>query len=75
VDERRVELQMRIILVSYRIEQRRRSSEVMIRFRQRAEEIMSRLEASAQGNPAALARIAEARRELHAADPGSGARQ
>jgi hypothetical protein len=70
VVERRVELQIRSVLVSYRIEQRRTNSDVMREFRRRAEEIFAALEEHAEGHPDLLAQIAEARRELRAPDGG-----
>ena len=64
MDRRRFELQIRAILVTFRIEQRRRDSRVMEEFRRRADLIMDSLEVHTDGDPDLLVRISDARREI-----------
>jgi hypothetical protein len=68
LDRRRLELQIRTILVTYRIEQRRTDSQVMDEFRRRADAIMQGLEADADGDPELLVRISEARTAIREPD-------
>ena len=70
MNRRRVELQIRAVLVTFRIEQRRRDSPVMEEFRRRANAIMDSLEDQSDGDPDLLLRISDARRELAVAEPG-----
>ena len=71
MDRRRVELQIRAVLVTFRIEQRRRDSPVMEEFRRRAGAIMDSLEVDADGDPDLLTRISDARREIGVAEGGA----
>lgn len=70
MDRRRVELQIRAVLVTFRIEQRRRDSPVMEEFRRRADAIMDSLEIQVDGDPDLLVRISDARREIGMAERG-----
>lgn len=69
LDRRRFELQIRTILVTYRGEKRRRDSETMREFRERALTILSGLEAEVAENAELAEVLAEARRELAETDP------
>lgn len=62
---RRIELQIRAIVVSYRIEQRRRDSETMAGFRERASTILDGIEEDARRYPDLEARLVETRKELN----------
>jgi hypothetical protein len=64
VDRRRIELQIRAIVVSYRIEERRRDGPTMKEFRDRARSILDELEEDARHYPDLEARLVEVRREL-----------
>ena len=64
MDRRRIELQIRAIVVSYRIEERRRDSPTMDEFRARARSILDGLEEDARHDPDLEARLVEVRREL-----------
>jgi len=66
VDRRRIDLQIRAITVTYRIELRRRDSLVMQEFRARARSILDGLADEARGYPDLEARVAEARHEVDA---------
>jgi len=71
VDDRRVQLQIEVIRVTYRIERRRRDSPTMEAFRERARSILDELELTTRARPALHAGVAQARRELDgdAGDP------
>ena len=64
VDRRRIELQIRAIIVSYRIEQRRRDGPTMDEFRARARSILDGLEEETHRYLDLEARLVEVRREL-----------
>ena len=64
MDRRRIELQIRAIVVSYRIEHRRRDGPTMDEFRARGRSILDGLEEHARHYPDLEARLAEVRREL-----------
>jgi hypothetical protein len=66
VDRRRIDLQIRAIVVTYRIERRRRDSHVMEEFRARARSILDELEEEARRYPDLEARLVEARHEVDA---------
>ena len=70
MDRRRIELQLRAVTVTYRIEQRRRDSPTMEGFRERARAILLSLEEEVAPHPDLQAALADARREL-AADDGT----
>lgn len=64
MDRRRIELQFRAIVVSYRIERRRRDGPTMEEFRARARSILDGLEEDVRRHPDLEARLAEIRHEL-----------
>lgn len=64
MDRRRIELQIRSVVVTYRIEQRRRDSPTMEAFRARAHELLDTLDDAVRLYPDLQARIEEARQEL-----------
>jgi hypothetical protein len=66
VDSRRIDLQIRAIVVTYRIERRRRDSLVMEEFRARARSLLDSLEDEARGHPNLEAQLFEARQEVDA---------
>ena len=68
LDSRRIDLQIRAIVVTYRIERRRRDSPVMDEFRVRARSLLDGLEDEARGHPELEARVLEARHELDGDD-------
>ena len=59
-----MQLQIDVIRVTYRIEQRRRDSPTMQAFRERARSILDELEPATRAHPDLHANLAEARREL-----------
>ena len=70
MDRRRFELQIRAILVTFRIEERRTDSLVMKEFRRRANAIMDSLVAHADGDADLLVRVSDARREIGVGETG-----
>ena len=64
MDDRRVQLQIDVIQVTYRIERRRRDSPTMKAFRERARSILDELEPATRAHSGLRASLAEARREL-----------
>ncbi len=64
MDDRRVELQIDVIRVTYRIERLRRDSPTMQAFRERARSILDGLESEARDKPELQAKLALARGEL-----------
>ena len=64
MDDRRVQLQIEVIRVTYRIERRRRDSPTMEAFRERARSILADLEQETRAKPALQASLARARDEL-----------
>ena len=64
VDRRRAERQIRIVVALYRAEAGRRDSDAMISFRNRAKAIFDQLEPQIEADPALLAELERARREL-----------
>lgn len=66
MDRRRFELQLRAILVTYRLERRRRDATVMATFRVRALELLEELDVSASSDPDLRLRVAAARAEIDA---------
>lgn len=69
MDRRRIELQLRAILLTYRVEHRRRDSSTMREFRERAYSLLDELEAAAGRHPDLKAALDSAREELAADDP------
>ncbi len=70
MNRRRIELQIRVVVVTYRVEQRRRDDSTMEEFRSRARSILEALDAEVQDHPDLAARLLEARRELSISDDG-----
>jgi hypothetical protein len=66
MDRRRIELQIRAIVVSYRIERRRRDTRTIEEFRARAHSILDGLEEETRPYPDLEARLVETRHELDA---------
>ena len=64
MDRRRIELQLRAVIVTYRIELRRRDSQTMEEFREHAHSLLRTLEAEVQPHPDLQAALAEVRREI-----------
>lgn len=69
MDRRRIELQLRAILVIYRGEKNHRSAETMKGIRERAEILFRDLEASVEPYPDLKKRLADARHELDGQGP------
>jgi hypothetical protein len=74
VDRRHIELQIRIVLVTFRIEQRRRDISTMKAFRDRARSILDALADDVRPYPDLEAQLQEAREELAGARSATGAR-
>jgi hypothetical protein len=66
---RRIELQIRAVLVAYRGERRRQDSNVMERFRERAEALLADLDPLVDGQPDLEQQLDDARRELDGREP------
>ena len=64
MDRRRIELQLRVIVVTYRIEERRRDGPTMDAFRARARSILDGLAEDVRHHPDLEARLVQVRREL-----------
>jgi hypothetical protein len=64
VNRRRIDMQIRAVLVTYRVERRRRDAPTMDAFRDRARALLNELEEEIQPYPDLAARLREARREL-----------
>ena len=72
MDRRRIELQIRIVLVTFRIEQRRRDISTMEAFRDRARSIVDALADEVRPYPDLEAQLQEAREELDGAMSATG---
>jgi hypothetical protein len=66
MDRRQIELQLKAIVVTYRIERRRRDSPTLEGFRARAQQILDALENDARRYPDLEARLSATRNELDA---------
>lgn len=66
MDRRRFELQLRAILVTYRVEHRRRDGTIMAQFRGRARELLEELDVATALQPDLRTQVAEARAEIDA---------
>jgi hypothetical protein len=64
MDRKRLERQIRLIVVLYRVESRPLESAEMLRFRDRAEAILNELEADIEGDAELVRMLDAARREL-----------
>jgi len=71
VDRRRIELQLRAIVVTYRIERRRRDSPTMEGFRERARSLLHSLDEEVRPYPDLQAALLDAHRELDGEEPSS----
>ena len=69
MDRRRIELQLRAVLLTYRVEHRRRDSSTMREFRERATSLLDGLEAAVGPHPDLKAALDSAREELMDDDP------
>ena len=69
MDKRRVALQIRAILVPYRVERQRRDSATMEQFRLRAKQMIEALEENVEGDPELTKALTDARREIDADEP------
>ena len=69
MDRRRIELQLRAILVIYRGEKNHRNAETMKGIHDRAEMLFRELEASVEPYPDLKERLADARHELDGPGP------
>ena len=69
MDRRRIALQIRSILIPYRVERRRRDTATMEQFRLRARRMMDALEESVEGDPELRKALVDARREIDADEP------
>jgi hypothetical protein len=69
LDRRRIELQIRAILVPFLVEQRRLDSDAMKAFRSRARELLDGLEEAVRPYPDLRDELADARRQIEAAEP------
>jgi hypothetical protein len=64
VDRRRIELQIRAVVVTYRVERHRRDAPTIEQFRDRARSILHALEEEVRPHPDLAARLLEAHQEL-----------
>jgi hypothetical protein len=64
VNRRRIDMQIRAVLVTYRVERRRRDAPTMDAFRDRARALLDELEGEVRQYPDLAARLLEARQEL-----------
>jgi len=69
LDRRRIALQIRAILIPYRVERQRRDSATMDQFRLRARGMMDALDESVEGDPELQKALADAREEIAADEP------
>jgi hypothetical protein len=72
VERRQIELQIRIVLVTFRIEQRRRDISTMEAFRDRARSILDALADDVRPYPDLEAQLRDAREELAGARSATG---
>lgn len=68
MDRRRIELQIRAVLLTYRIEARRRGPHTMEAFRERARSLLDAAETKIGSDPELQARLDAAREELEPPD-------
>ncbi len=69
MDKRRVALQIRAILIPFRVERRRRDTATMEQFRLRARQMMDGLDESVEGDAELRKALADARQEIDADEP------
>lgn len=72
MDRRRIELQIRAVLLTYRIETPRRGSHTMEAFRQRARSLLDATETKIESDPELRASLDAARAELESPDASAG---
>jgi hypothetical protein len=69
---RRIELQIRAVLITFRAERHRQSSAVMERFRERADTLLAALDPLVAGDSELEQQLDDARRELDGQEPSAG---
>jgi hypothetical protein len=69
LDRRRIALQIRAILIPYRVERDRRDSATMAEFRLRARRMIDGLEEGVRADPELRKALADAREEIDADEP------
>jgi hypothetical protein len=69
LDRRRIALQIRAILIPFRVERQRRDTATMEQFRMRARRLMDALEERVEADPELRKVLADARREIDADEP------
>jgi hypothetical protein len=69
LDRRRIALQIRAILIPYRVERDRRDSATMAEFRLRARRMIDGLEEGVRADPELQKALADAREEIDADEP------
>ena len=69
MDRRRITLQIRAILIPFRVERRRRDTATMEQFRARARRMMDTLDERVEDDPELRKALADARREIEADEP------
>jgi hypothetical protein len=69
LDRRRVGLQIRAILVPYRVERRRRDGATMQEFRLRARQMIDALEPRVKADPELQQALSDARAEIESDEP------
>ena len=70
MDRRQIELQIRAVVVTYRIERQRRDTPTMKAFRARARSILDQLDAEARDYPDLVERLRDARQQLESRAEG-----
>lgn len=68
MDRRRIALQIRAILLTYRVERRRRDSRIMEQFRGRARVLLNDLDASVGTDAELRKALSDARKEIEGDD-------
>lgn len=69
MDRRRVDLQIRAILIPYRVERQRSDAATIEQFRLRARRMLDVIEKHVEADPAMRQQLADARREIDADEP------
>ena len=69
LDRRRIALQIRAILIPFRVERQRSDSATMEQFRLRARQMMDALDERVEADPELRKALADARREIDADGP------
>ena len=69
LDRRRIALQIRAILIPFRVERQRRDTATMEQFRLRARRMMDALAERVEADPELRKALADARREIDADEP------